>query len=198
MTHSVGQLAGVTAGILNTLAIIPYTISILRGRTKPERATWVIWTVIGAIAAWSYYAAGARQTMWFSLTYVTNPLVVLILSIKHGTGGWSKFDQSCLLGAAASLALWRLTHSPFLGLVAILTVDALGALPTMKKVWSQPHTEDPLAWILCSVGGVVNLLALERWTFGLAVQPLYYLTTTVLITALICRQWWIRSFNEVS
>lgn len=196
MTSPVGQLAGFTAGIFNTLAIIPYTISVLRGHTRPARASWVIWTLVGALAAWSYHAAGAHQTIWFSLTYATNPLIVLLLSIKHGTGGWTRFDQGCLLGALASLALWRLSHSVTFGIVAILTVDAFGALPTARKVWRQPRTEDPLAWILCSLGGLVNLFAIERWTFALAFQPLYYLAATALITLLICRPWWQPRFSE--
>ena len=189
MTGALEPLAGVAAGILSTLAIVPYTIGVLRGRTRPQRASWVIWTLVGAIAAWSYYESGARQTMWLALSFATNPLVVLALSIRYGTGGWSKLDQRCLLGAACSLAVWRLTRSPMLGLLAILVVDALGALPTVKKVWRRPETEDPTAWILTSVAAAVNLLALERWTFSLAVQPVYSAVATTAITLLVCRAW---------
>jgi hypothetical protein len=182
---SAGELAGFAAGILNTCAAVPYVISILRGKTKPHRASWLIWTIVGIIAAWSYYESGARQTMWFALTYVTNPLIALIFSIKYGEGGWSADDRKCLLGAAASLGLWYVTQSSLVGLIAILVVDFFGAIPTIRKVLERPWSEDWLAWTIATVAGVVNLFGLERWTFNLALQPLYFMTMTGINTGLI-------------
>ena len=43
------QLFGLIAGDLVILANIPYMRDILRGKTKPERASWLIWFTLGVI-----------------------------------------------------------------------------------------------------------------------------------------------------
>lgn len=71
--HDIAPLAGLAAGALALVAYIPYVVSILRGNTKPNRATWFIWAVIGAILGASYYASGAEHTAWVTVGYFLGP-----------------------------------------------------------------------------------------------------------------------------
>lgn len=182
MFGEIGKAAGIVAGVLNSFAIIPYVRAILRGETKPHRASWIVWMVAGVIAAASYYSSGARQTMWTAVSYALNPLIVLGLSLRYGVGGWSRLDRLCLAGAACSLILWWMSGSALATLVWILTLDFMGAVPTIRKVWTEPSTEDRSAWTMNFVANSINFLALEGWTFALVVQPLYVFLSGVVIT----------------
>ncbi len=51
-----------------------------------------------------YYGVGGRETMWVPLSFIAGPLLVWILSIWYGEGGWTKFDRWCLAGAFVSAA----------------------------------------------------------------------------------------------
>ncbi len=80
----VGNSIGIIAGSLSFLAYLLYVVDMIRGRCRPNRMTWWTLTVIGLMVAISYYASGARQTMWVALAYVAGPLIVSLLSFRYG------------------------------------------------------------------------------------------------------------------
>jgi hypothetical protein len=181
----VNVLAGRVAGLFSLAAFVPYILSTLRGRTKPNRATWWIWTVVGFLLAVSYYASGARHTLWVAVSYVLGPLITAILSLKFGVGGWTRLDRGCLLGAGAGTLLWWVSGSPLMALVINLVIDFLGALPTMSKAYADPGGEDPWAWSLFLLGNTLNLFAIEKWRFSIAVYPVYMFLLSALILLLL-------------
>ena len=167
----IASIAGKLAGIISLSAYIPYILSILRKETKPNRASWIIWAIVSTIIALSYREAGASYAFLAPLGYVVGSTIVFILSIKYGVGGWTPFDRKCLIGAAISLVVWQIFDSPLSALLINLFINLLGTLPTARKAWYQPETEDKVFWSLVSLGSIVNLFAVENWTFSMAVYP---------------------------
>ncbi len=180
-------LAGKIAAALSLIALIPYFISTVRGRTRPNRATWWIWTFVGVLIGSSYVCAGARNSAWICISYVVGPLAIALVSISYGEGGWSRFDRRCLAAAAASAVLWWLFGSPLVALLTNILIDLLGGLPTIRKSWLDPAGEDRAAWLLGFAGTAVNLLAVDRWTFAIAVYPVYTFLFCGLVAALVWR-----------
>lgn len=167
------QVCGVIAGILSAAAFIPYIVSILRGKTKPSRVTWSIWVLVGVLICGSYTALGATSTAWVTFSYVIGPAVVAVLSFRRGVGGWEKLDIFCLCGVILGALLWWKFNSPLTALTINVAIDFLGLLPTIKKSWLKPREEDLLTWTVSASSAVMNLLALEKWTFALALYPVY-------------------------
>lgn len=178
-------LAGKVAGILTLASFIPYIVSILRKKTRPNRATWFIWTVVGFMCGASYYSAGASHTFWVPVSYMIGPFVTFALSLKYGEGGWTRFDRGCLAIAGASLGLWWMFGSPLIALVINLIIDFMGALPTIRKSYYEPEKEDKTAWAMGFRGNTANLFAVERWSFAIAVYPVYMFIGCGIITALV-------------
>lgn len=178
-------VAGKVAGVLSLAAYVPYIISILRGQTLPNRVSWWIWTVAGFMLGASYYASGANHTIWVPVAYVVGPFIVAVLSIKYGQGGWNRFDQTCLVGAVISITLWWLLGSALVGLVVMLVFDFMGVLPTARKSYYEPESEDRLAWAISLAGSTANLFAVEIWVFAIAVYPVYMVVTNGMLTALV-------------
>lgn len=168
-----GAFFGIAAAVIAIAAYIPYLSSIFRGKTRPNRATWVIWAVLGVIICASYWSVGARNTFWFTLPAGT--VVIALLSIKYGVGGWTPFDRLCLLGAASGLLLWWISGIPFTALIIGILIDIIGYLPTMRKIWHDPASEDKLTWMMFFMASVLNLFALETWAFEIAILPIYVL-----------------------
>ena len=167
----IASIAGKLAGIISLSAYIPYILSILRKETKPNRASWIIWAIVSTIIALSYREAGASYAFLAPLGYVVGSTIVFILSIKYGVGGWTPFDRKCLIGTAISLVVWQIFDSPMSALLINLFINLLGTLPTARKAWYQPETEDKVFWILVLLGTFVNLFAVEKWIFSMAVYP---------------------------
>lgn len=49
---------GIAAGIVSIAGFIPYVASVFRGETKPNRASWWIWAVVGSVLFAGYVAQG--------------------------------------------------------------------------------------------------------------------------------------------
>jgi hypothetical protein len=162
-------------------------MEILQGKTRPNRATWWIWTVVGAMLCASYYASGARHTIWVPVSYVLGPLVTALLSLKYGEGGSSRFDRACLGGSLLSLLAWWLARSPLLTLLANMVIDLLGALPTIRKAYAAPESESLGSWSLFLLADALNLCALGSWSVATALYPSYLFILALLLVLLMLR-----------
>lgn len=182
MSHDV---IGKIAAAISFLAFVPYIVATLKGRNRPNRATWIIWTAVGVSLLASYAAAGARETLWLSVANLVAFVAVLALSYKYGEGGWTPFDAACLFGAAFGFVLWWWFDSPLPTLFTGLFVDLVGALPTVRKVWKNPGSEDLFTWVLFVAANVLNLFALKEWNLAMASYPVYMVFVTVLIASVI-------------
>ena len=66
------QIFGKVAGILAVLSFFPYIRSIVKGETKPERATFVIWSVLSFVTLFAYFASGVRDAIWVTVVTGTD------------------------------------------------------------------------------------------------------------------------------
>jgi len=173
---------GLVAGIIALLAYIVYVISIFRGGSKPNRATWWIWAFMGLILALSYDFSGAENTIWVPYVEFLGPLIIAILSLKYGEGGLNdRTDVICLIGASLSIVLWIIFKNPVVALVTNLVTDSFAIVPTIKKSFLRPEGEDFWAWFGTGVADSLNMFAVERFTFGILVYPIYMLLSDLII-----------------
>jgi hypothetical protein len=173
---------GLIAGIIAFLAYVVYIISIFRGGSKPNRATWWIWAFMGLVLALSYHFSGAENTIWVPYVEFLGPLSIAILSIKYGEGGLDdKTDLFCMFGALVSVLLWIIFNNPVIALVTNLAIDSFAIVPTIKKSYLRPEGEDFWAWFGTGLADSLNMFAVERFTFAVLVYPIYMLTSDLII-----------------
>lgn len=177
---------GLIAGIIAFLAYIVYIISIIKGNTKPNRATWWIWSFMGLVMALSYHFSGAENTIWVPYVEFLGPLSIAILSIKYGEGSLEdKTDLLCLFGAFASVLLWIIFNNPVIALVTNLAIDSFAIIPTIKKSYLRPEGEDFWAWFGTGLADSLNMFAVERFTFAILVYPIYMLVSDLIIILIL-------------
>jgi hypothetical protein len=179
------KACGIAAAVISVAAFVPYLISILRGKTVPSRATWIIWTAVNLLILLSYRASGAQSTLWIPVVYLCGTAIVMLLSLKYGEGGWSRLDRTCIILAGASVPAWLVFREPLVALCINIFIDFLGALPTVRKAYREPGKEDKLAWGLYLIANVVYLGAVEQWTFRIAIYPVYLFVASTTISALV-------------
>lgn len=177
---SLHSLLGKTAGVITFVAFVPYIFQMVRGRNRPNRATWIIWTVVGFNFLVSYRDLGATDTLWVSIGNFVAFFFVMALSFRYGEGGWTLFDKFCLAGAALGMGIWWFLNAPLLALWVSIVVDLFGAFPTLRKSWRDPEGEDFLSWVLFLVSNTVNLFAISDWTLAQASYPVYFFFISLL------------------
>lgn len=171
MNH-IHEILGLTAGVLSLGGYIPYIISILRHKTQPNKATWIIWAVIGGLLAFSYLNKGNIHTIWLPMGYFIGPLFVAILSFRYGYSSWTRLDKFCLAAAFISIIPWILSKDATMTLLLNVLIDAIGAIPTIIKTYQEPETEDFTAWLIFFIANTLEVFAISTWNIA-ATYPIY-------------------------
>ena len=192
------QFFGKIAGMLATLGFLPYAIAILRGRIQPIKASWIIWAVIGVALAVSYKTAGANASIWVPVSYSICPVIILALIFykdRRKMNAWPTADQICLIIGLILFVPWlifkliegsdflspRQWILPLITLYGGIAVDGFGAVPTILKSWKNPEGESVLAWTFWTAGNLLNLLAIETWSWNVASYAVYMALLAILI-----------------
>ncbi len=166
-------------------AIVPYLGDIVKGRTKPRISTWLIWTILTSIATAAAFVAGEYRTALYSASAAIATGLVVVLGAKNGDRLFDRFDLFCLAGAVTGLVLWALFNSPEVALAAILIVDFIGALPTLRHGWTKPYDETWHTFAIGGLGGGLALAGLESFTFAALAFPLYVAAYNLLQACII-------------
>src|SRR5690348_15648637 len=100
---------GMASGVVGIIAWVPYLRDVMRGKTKPERASFWIWGVLGVIIFSSQWAAGASWSLLLPAMDTIGIVIIALLAVKRGVGGFTRRDLVALGAAGVGLVLWYLT-----------------------------------------------------------------------------------------
>lgn len=168
---------GVASGVLSTVAYIPYILDTIAKRTHPQRASWLIWSVLGSIAFISQIYEGATSSLWFAGVQVTGTIIVFLLSIKRGNGRFlSKNDYAILAAAGVGLVLWYFTENAAYALAITISISLLGGLATAVKAFHDPDSETLSTWIISFIASGCAMLSVGKVDFVLLAYPVYLFT----------------------
>jgi|SRR3989344_1128090 len=187
MTH---EWLGLLAGALELSSLPIYVYSIFCGKTKPSRVTWWVLAIVTGMITLSYYASGARETIWLPAAYTLSFAIVAILSLRYGDGPFtlSLMDRLSLVAAAGSGIVWFFAKSPVPALFMNICTEFAGLVPTMYKAYYRPWTESRLPWAIGTAAAFLNILAIDEWSFVIAAYPLYIFASNAIITAFLFPQ----------
>ncbi|MHB8466667.1 MAG: hypothetical protein ACYDH6_11015 [Acidimicrobiales bacterium] len=182
-------LVGAAVGVIGQGLYIRDT---LRGTTKPNRVTYLLWGVAPLLAFSVELHAGVGLRSLTTLVVSLGPLAILVASFANGAAPWkiSRLDYVCGLVSVAGTAAWLISRHGTIALVAAIAADGLAAVPTVVKSWHHPETES----VSLYAGGVVNagllLLTVQRVTLTVVAFPTYIVAVGLLQVVLVGRIRW--------
>jgi uncharacterized protein with PQ loop repeat len=183
--HLTHEVIGIIAGILGLLGCIPYLASIFKRKTRPNKASWIIWALVGGLLAFSYFEDGDKNALWLPLSYFLGPFFIAILSFRYGYSEWSKLEIVCIIMAALSILPWLISANAVVTLLINVLIDSMAAVPTLIKSYREPESEDLTAWLIFLIAGTMELFAISTWDIT-SIYPLYlfFLTGSVVLLIL--------------
>lgn len=173
MFNNINEVAGYLSGLAISISFFPYIRDILLRKTKPERVSWLIWTILGGISFSSQLFEGASYSLILPGIQAFGDLLIFLLAIKFGLGGFTRRDIVALIGAGISLILWYITQEAAVALFIVIFIDAIGVVLTILKAYENPETETVSTWALTSLAGFFGCLAVGTFDFVLLVFPVY-------------------------
>ncbi len=152
-----------------------YLRDTIRGTTKPNRVTWLLWAVAPLLAAAVALNAGAglRALPTFMVGFM--PLLIFIASFHNSASVWKvrRVDYACGAVSVVGTIIWLFTSNGVLAVSAAIAADFLAGMPTLMKSWTHPETETVHTYIGALISMVVVLLTVDQWIFDVVAFPLF-------------------------
>ncbi len=160
---------------LSAYGTISYMRAILaKGSTvRPHRITWGLWTVEGVLAFISEIQQHVGLASLTTLMLGLMPAVVLTTTFIAKNGSWdvTAFDYICGGLSILGLIYWLVSNQPLVGLLSFVVADQLAALPTLRKAWLDPESEQYAPFLMGSLYTGITLLTLQQFTTAGAAFP---------------------------
>jgi hypothetical protein len=190
---------GEAAFFVNVAGVFPYLKGTLWGPVRPERTTWLIWSVILGLSLLGYRELGAEDSIWFALADFLVCFTVFVISLFRGTGGWSRFDLICLGVALLGVVAWQASDRTILVFAGTLTADVMGLLPTLKKSLQDPTSERASVYVCSSLASAMGFIAVGVWDWSLMFYPLYlFLVNGIVAQTVLVGQYQLRKAKRVA
>ena len=175
-------LCGLIAGLLSLYGYIPYIYDTLRGRCRPQRSSWLIWSVPSCVFFYTHVTEGAGASLFFAAVQCVCTVIVFLTSLRWGMGSFLRAPDVCAIGVACiGLALWYWTHDPLIALGLSILVGMSGGVMTVIKAYKRPHTESFGPWVIAAVASTLSLVAVGEMNWVLLAYPAYLWTLRVVI-----------------
>ena len=173
-----------SSGIIGALGTLPYLWGIYKGSVKPHRVSWLIWGTLTIINFFSQYAGGARESLIFTGQSAFWRILIFVMSLKKGVGGHTRLDLFCIIGAIVGLILWKLTDSPLLSLFINIAIDAIGCIPTIKKIYLQPRSEGLTTFVSGMFSALFGVLAEPKYSIYTLLFPSWVIAANTVIVSI--------------
>lgn len=181
--------------IAQLFGIASYIKETLKGKTKPNRVTWLLWTIAPLIATAAALSGGVRWSVLPVFMAGFGPLLVLLASFVNKKSYWKleRFDYLCGLFSVLALILWGITRDPIVAIVFSILSDGFAGIPTLIKSWKYPETETVDAYTTGLFSALTGFGAIRVWNFAAIAFPIYLVIMNTLLILAIYRK---RIFNK--
>lgn len=153
---------------ISLYGIFFYLRDTLRGQTKPNKITWLMWSVAPLIGTVATLSKGGG---WFVLPIFMagfTPFLVFIASFYNKKAYWElrAFDYLCGVCSVLALILWLITKEPNIAIIFAIISDFFAAIPTLIKCWKYPETESGIAYTTGLISSFTGFFAVKNWAFS--------------------------------
>ncbi len=171
------------AAFATLLATFVYVRSMFKGSVKPNRVSWLMWTIAPFIAT---AAAVSNGVGWAALPVFMSgfsPFIIFTASFFSKKAHWrlASFDYVCGLLSGLALALWYVTKDPNVAIVFAIASDGLASIPTLKKAWNHPETESAWPYMVGVFNSSTSFFASTILTFSVYAFPAYLIFINILL-----------------
>jgi hypothetical protein len=167
-----------------------YSVDTIRGRTQPNRVSWLIWGIapLSAFAVEVQAGVGLRSLMTF--VSGAGPLVILGVSFLSRRSVWklSRLDLLCGVISGLGLIGWAVTRQGLVALVASIGAVTLASFPTFIKSWKYPESETWVVYMGGLISAVLTLLTVDKVTADVVAFPLDSAAITFVLVLLVGRR----------
>lgn len=170
--------------------LVIYIRGIIIGEVKPNRVSWLMWSLGPIIATLVSLFNGVTWAVLPVFLSGFGPLCVFVASFFSKKSYWKStaFDYMCGFFSILSLILWLVAKEVNISIVFAIISDFCAALPTIIKSWTHPETEPAMSYFLGTLSALTSFAAINHWIFPEYGFPVYLVIINTLIGLFIIRK----------
>ncbi len=170
--------------VISLLGIFFYIKDTFLGKTKPNRVSWIFWTIAPFVGVYVLYRSGVSTPLLVS-TFMAGfgPLLVVLASFfnKHSYWKVTMFDIICGALSLSAIIIWVTTKNANLSVLFAILADLFAGLPTILKAWKHSETESIGPYLYGNLSSLVTFLIITDFYFLNFAFPLYLLIANTII-----------------
>jgi hypothetical protein len=171
------------AAFATLLATFVYVRSMFKGSVRPNRISWLMWSIAPFIAT---TAAISNGVGWAALPVFMSglaPFLVFAASFVSKKAHWTlaSFDYVCGVLSGLALVLWYVTEDPNVAIAFAIASDGLASIPTLTKAWKHPETEVAWPFMVGVFNASTSFFASTIWVFSEYAFPAYLIVMNILL-----------------
>jgi hypothetical protein len=172
------------AAFATLVATYVYISSMFKGVAKPNRVSWLMWTIAPLIAAAAAISNGVGWAVLPVLMSGFSPFLIFTASFVTKKAYWklASFDYVCGALSGLALVLWYVTKDPNVAIAFAIASDGLASIPTLTKAWNHPETESAWPFIVGVFNALTSFGAATMWTFSEYAFPLYLIAINIMLS----------------
>jgi len=172
------------------VGIYSYIKDTVRGDTKPNKVTWLLWSITPLIGTAAALTKGVEWAVLPVFMAGFGPLLVFVASFINKNSYWKleRFDYWCGIFSLLALALWGITNVAEVAIAFAIISDGFAAIPTLVKSWKYPETESVGAFAAGIFSSITSFAAIKLWVFSALAFPIYLIIVDTLVVLAIYRR----------
>lgn len=165
----------IVGAIVQLWGVFWYIKETLHGETKPNKVTWLMWSVAPFIATAAAVSDGVSWAVFPVFMSGFGPFMIFISSFVNKKSYWKlgRFDYLCGFCSVLALIFWGITKEPNIAIGFAIISDGFAAIPTLIKCWKYPETETAAAFSTGLFSSLTSFAAIKAWGFSEYAFPVY-------------------------
>lgn len=175
----------VISWILTLVFFAVYLSSILKWETKPHLYTALLYSLMTWLILYSQIVNDAGLwAVYLGITFVFW-CIIFLMSFKFWIKNIVLADKISLVLALFAIPIWYFSWNPLLSVILLMIVDLFSTIPTIRKTYVDPYSENSYVYLIEFLAILFSVLALTQVDFINAWYLLYIMIFDVLMCLIV-------------
>lgn len=186
------EFLALIASVLAIIGNISYLKDIFKNKIRPHPYTWFIWSIVSCVTFFGALQKGAGIGVLPTGIAEGFTIIIFLFSLKYVLRGdvshIRKIDNYFFIICLLGLIPWVITHDPTISVVIVVSIDVIAFIPTLRKTWMHPRSEQPLLFEMNVARHVLTLFSLQAYNIATTIHSTAMIFTNTLMTIFIKRR----------
>ncbi|MDQ5955078.1 MAG: hypothetical protein QG621_81 [Patescibacteria group bacterium] len=176
------------AALLAVVGNVPYVYDVWRGKVRPHAYSWFVWSIVSLVVFFGQLEKGAGVGVIPTAASEIFTIIIFLLSLRYGFKETTRTDKLFLIIALLGLIPWWLTRDPTLSVVIVVFIDFAAFVPTLRKTWRHPRSENSLLYATNILRHLLALFSLQAYNIATTIHSVAMIFANLLMTLFILRR----------